>query len=42
MAVETLVSETLSLLAVTFITENSLLAAGQDCFTVLFTYDNAE
>ncbi|GAB1290465.1 Actin-related protein 2/3 complex subunit 1B [Apodemus speciosus] len=41
MAVATLASETLPLLAVTFITENSLVAAGHDCFPVLFTYDNA-
>lgn len=41
MAVTTLASETLPLLAVTFITENSLVAAGHDCFPVLFTYDGA-
>uniref|UniRef100_A0ABK0M5J3 Actin-related protein 2/3 complex subunit n=1 Tax=Rattus norvegicus TaxID=10116 RepID=A0ABK0M5J3_RAT len=41
MAVATLASETLPLLAITFITENSLVAAGHDCFPVLFTYDNA-
>lgn len=39
--VTTLASETLPLLAVTFITENSLVAAGHDCFPVLFTYDGA-
>ncbi|KAK2116039.1 Actin- protein 2/3 complex subunit 1B [Saguinus oedipus] len=36
MAVATVASETLPL---TFITENSLVAAGHDCFLVLFTYD---
>lgn len=41
MAVATLASETLPLLAVTFITESSLVAAGHDCFPVLFTYDSA-
>ncbi|XP_019827181.2 actin-related protein 2/3 complex subunit 1B [Bos indicus] len=41
MAVATLASETLPLLAVTFITENSLVAEGHDCFPVLFTYDSA-
>ncbi|XP_054938684.1 actin-related protein 2/3 complex subunit 1B isoform X1 [Physeter macrocephalus] len=41
MAVATLASETLPLLALTFITENSLVAAGHDCFPVLFTYDSA-
>ncbi|KAK2082257.1 Actin- protein 2/3 complex subunit 1B-B [Saguinus oedipus] len=41
MAVETLASETLPLLALTFITDNSLVAAGHDCFPVLFTYDVA-
>nr|XP_058892784.1 actin-related protein 2/3 complex subunit 1B isoform X1 [Kogia breviceps]XP_058892785.1 actin-related protein 2/3 complex subunit 1B isoform X1 [Kogia breviceps] len=41
MAVATLASETLPLLALTFITENSLVAAGHDCFPVLFTYDGA-
>uniref|UniRef100_A0A8B9Y6P0 Actin-related protein 2/3 complex subunit n=1 Tax=Bos mutus grunniens TaxID=30521 RepID=A0A8B9Y6P0_BOSMU len=41
MAVATLASETLPLLAVTFIMENSLVAAGHDCFPVLFTYDSA-
>uniref|UniRef100_A0A8C0S2J1 Actin related protein 2/3 complex subunit 1A n=1 Tax=Canis lupus familiaris TaxID=9615 RepID=A0A8C0S2J1_CANLF len=40
MAVATLASETLPLLALTFITENSLVAAGHDCFPVLFTYDS--
>nr|XP_021535717.1 actin-related protein 2/3 complex subunit 1B [Neomonachus schauinslandi] len=39
MAVATLASETLPLLALTFITDNSLVAAGHDCFPVLFTYD---
>lgn len=37
-AMETLASETLPLLALTFITENSLVAAGHDSFLVLFTY----
>ncbi|KAK2109072.1 Actin- protein 2/3 complex subunit 1B [Saguinus oedipus] len=41
MAVATLASETLLLLALTFITDNSLVAAGHDCFPVLFTYDAA-
>uniref|UniRef100_A0A7N9C9T4 Actin related protein 2/3 complex subunit 1B n=1 Tax=Macaca fascicularis TaxID=9541 RepID=A0A7N9C9T4_MACFA len=41
MAVATLASETLPLLALTFITDNSLVAAGHDCFPVLFTYDAA-
>ncbi|KAL1783992.1 actin-related protein 2/3 complex subunit 1B [Sigmodon hispidus] len=40
MVVATLASETL-LLAITFITENSLMAAGHDCFPVLFIYDSA-
>uniref|UniRef100_A0A2K5DXN2 Actin-related protein 2/3 complex subunit n=1 Tax=Aotus nancymaae TaxID=37293 RepID=A0A2K5DXN2_AOTNA len=35
MAVATLASETLLLLALTFITDNSLVAAGHDCFPVL-------
>uniref|UniRef100_A0A8C0N6W0 Uncharacterized protein n=1 Tax=Canis lupus familiaris TaxID=9615 RepID=A0A8C0N6W0_CANLF len=39
-AVATLASETLPLLALTFITENSLVAAGHDCFPALFTYDS--
>ncbi|KAK7168056.1 hypothetical protein R3I94_002185 [Phoxinus phoxinus] len=33
-------SETLPLLCVTFITENSLVAAGHDCYPVLFVYDS--
>uniref|UniRef100_A0A2R8PAZ5 Actin-related protein 2/3 complex subunit n=1 Tax=Callithrix jacchus TaxID=9483 RepID=A0A2R8PAZ5_CALJA len=41
MAVATLASETLLLLALTFITDNSLVAAGHDCFPVLFTYNAA-
>ncbi|ERE65923.1 actin-related protein 2/3 complex subunit 1B [Cricetulus griseus] len=41
MAVATLASETLPFLAITFITENSLVAAGHNCFPVLFTYDSA-
>jgi actin related protein 2/3 complex subunit 1A/1B len=41
MALATLASETLPLLAVIFITENSLVAAGHDCFPVLFAYDSA-
>lgn len=40
-AMEILASETLLLLALTFITENSLVAAGHDSFLVLFTYDVA-
>uniref|UniRef100_A0A8C9X2K3 Actin-related protein 2/3 complex subunit n=1 Tax=Sander lucioperca TaxID=283035 RepID=A0A8C9X2K3_SANLU len=35
-------SETLPLLCVTFITENSLVAAGHDCYPVLFVYDSAK
>uniref|UniRef100_A0A8D2ZCX3 Actin-related protein 2/3 complex subunit 1B n=1 Tax=Scophthalmus maximus TaxID=52904 RepID=A0A8D2ZCX3_SCOMX len=35
-------SETLPLLCVTFITENSLVAAGHDCCPVLFVYDGAK
>ncbi|KTG04178.1 hypothetical protein cypCar_00006333 [Cyprinus carpio] len=35
-----LTSETLPLLCVTFITENSLVAAGHDCYPVLFVYDS--
>ncbi|KAJ8001357.1 hypothetical protein DPEC_G00168690 [Dallia pectoralis] len=35
-------SETLPLLCVTFITENSLVAAGHDCYPVLFVYDGAK
>ena len=40
-SVATLASETLPLLAITFITENSLVEEGHDCFPVLFTYDSA-
>lgn len=36
-----LTSETLPLLTITLITENSLMAAGHNCFLVLFPYDNA-
>ncbi|XP_007904323.1 actin-related protein 2/3 complex subunit 1B [Callorhinchus milii] len=32
-------SQSLPLLALTFITENSLVAAGHDCYPALFTYD---
>ncbi|NXU56282.1 ARC1B protein, partial [Turnix velox] len=39
MAVASLCTETLPLLAVTFITENSLVAAGHDCCPMLFTYE---
>ncbi|XP_028977984.1 actin-related protein 2/3 complex subunit 1B [Esox lucius] len=35
-------SETLPLLCVTFITENSIVAAGHDCYPVLFVYDGAK
>ncbi|KAK2114164.1 Actin- protein 2/3 complex subunit 1B [Saguinus oedipus] len=41
MAVATLASETLPLLVLTFITDNSLVAASHDCFPVLFTYKAA-
>ncbi|XP_061080557.1 actin-related protein 2/3 complex subunit 1B [Conger conger] len=37
--INSLSSETLPLLCVTFITENSLVAAGHDCYPVLFVYD---
>ncbi|TSK31296.1 Actin-related protein 2/3 complex subunit 1B [Bagarius yarrelli] len=37
--ITSLASETLPLLCVTFITENSLVAAGHDCYPVLFVYD---
>ncbi|XP_049428956.1 actin-related protein 2/3 complex subunit 1B [Epinephelus fuscoguttatus] len=40
--VNSLSSETLPLLCVTFITENSLVAAGHDCYPVLFVYDGAK
>uniref|UniRef100_A0A8C9EUN5 Actin-related protein 2/3 complex subunit n=1 Tax=Pavo cristatus TaxID=9049 RepID=A0A8C9EUN5_PAVCR len=39
MAVASLCTETLPLLAVTFITESSLVAAGHDCYPMLFTYE---
>ncbi|XP_032638853.1 actin-related protein 2/3 complex subunit 1B [Chelonoidis abingdonii] len=42
MAVASLSVETLPLLAVTFITENSLVAAGHDCYPMLFTYDESQ
>uniref|UniRef100_A0AAZ3PRN4 Actin-related protein 2/3 complex subunit n=1 Tax=Oncorhynchus tshawytscha TaxID=74940 RepID=A0AAZ3PRN4_ONCTS len=35
-------SETLPLLCVSFITENSLVAAGHDCYPVLFVYDGTK
>uniref|UniRef100_A0AAZ3Q5P5 Actin-related protein 2/3 complex subunit n=1 Tax=Oncorhynchus tshawytscha TaxID=74940 RepID=A0AAZ3Q5P5_ONCTS len=38
----TLSSETLPLLCVSFITENSLVAAGHDCYPVLFVYDGTK
>ncbi|KAE8300414.1 hypothetical protein D5F01_LYC00552 [Larimichthys crocea] len=40
--VNSLSSETLPLLCVTFITESSLVAAGHDCYPVLFVYDSAK
>ncbi|TWW58881.1 Actin-related protein 2/3 complex subunit 1A SOP2-like protein [Takifugu flavidus] len=40
--VTSLSSETLPLLCVTFITENSLVAAGHDCFPLLFVYDGTK
>ncbi|MED6291231.1 Actin- protein 2/3 complex subunit 1B-A, partial [Characodon lateralis] len=40
--VASLSSVTLPLLCVTFITENSLVAAGHDCYPVLFVYDGAK
>ncbi|KAG9343011.1 hypothetical protein JZ751_015229 [Albula glossodonta] len=40
--VTSLSSETLPLLCVTFITENSLVAAGHDCYPVLFVFDAAK
>uniref|UniRef100_A0A3B5R4L9 Actin related protein 2/3 complex, subunit 1B n=1 Tax=Xiphophorus maculatus TaxID=8083 RepID=A0A3B5R4L9_XIPMA len=39
--VSSLSSETLPLLCVTFITENSLVAAGHDCYPMLYVYDGA-
>ncbi|XP_018427354.1 PREDICTED: actin-related protein 2/3 complex subunit 1B [Nanorana parkeri] len=39
MRVATLTTDTLPLLCLTFITENSLVAAGHDCYPMLFTYD---
>eukprot|EP00063_Salmo_salar_P010588 XP_013985423.1 PREDICTED: actin-related protein 2/3 complex subunit 1B-like isoform X2 [Salmo salar] len=40
--ISSLSSETLPLLCVSFITENSLVAAGHDCYPVLFVYDGAK
>uniref|UniRef100_A0A3B3CNX2 Actin related protein 2/3 complex, subunit 1B n=1 Tax=Oryzias melastigma TaxID=30732 RepID=A0A3B3CNX2_ORYME len=40
--VNSLSSEALPLLCVTFITENSIVAAGHDCYPVLFVYDGAK
>ncbi|XP_051570818.1 actin-related protein 2/3 complex subunit 1B-B-like, partial [Myxocyprinus asiaticus] len=34
--------ETLTILCVTFITEISLVAAGHDCYPVLFVYDSSK
>ncbi|KAG8145705.1 hypothetical protein E2320_012206, partial [Naja naja] len=42
MAVVCLSTETLPLLAVTFITENSLVAAGHDCYPMLFMYNEQQ
>uniref|UniRef100_A0A674GXK4 Actin related protein 2/3 complex subunit 1B n=1 Tax=Taeniopygia guttata TaxID=59729 RepID=A0A674GXK4_TAEGU len=42
MAVASLCTETLPLLAVTFITESSLVAAGHDCCPMLFTYEESQ
>ncbi|XP_035757238.1 actin-related protein 2/3 complex subunit 1B-like [Egretta garzetta] len=41
-SVASLCTETLPLLAVTFITENSLVAAGHDCYPMLFTYEESQ
>ncbi|EOB02167.1 Actin-related protein 2/3 complex subunit 1B, partial [Anas platyrhynchos] len=41
-SVASLCTETLPLLAVTFITENSLVAAGHDCYPMLFTYEEGQ
>ncbi|KAK6301164.1 hypothetical protein J4Q44_G00292620 [Coregonus suidteri] len=40
--ISSLISETLPLLCVSFITENSLVAAGHDCYPVLFVFDGAK
>ncbi|XP_005992376.1 actin-related protein 2/3 complex subunit 1B-B [Latimeria chalumnae] len=40
MAVTSLKTDMLPLLTVTFITENSMVAAGHDCCPMLFTYDS--
>uniref|UniRef100_A0AAZ3SLQ1 Actin-related protein 2/3 complex subunit n=1 Tax=Oncorhynchus tshawytscha TaxID=74940 RepID=A0AAZ3SLQ1_ONCTS len=40
--ISSLSSETLPLLCVSFITENSLVAAGHDCYPVLFVYDGTK
>ncbi|XP_043567853.1 actin-related protein 2/3 complex subunit 1B-like [Chiloscyllium plagiosum] len=40
--IATLDTASLPLLTVTFITENSLVAAGHDCYPVLFTYDSSK
>nr|XP_040042237.1 actin-related protein 2/3 complex subunit 1B-B-like [Gasterosteus aculeatus aculeatus]XP_040042238.1 actin-related protein 2/3 complex subunit 1B-B-like [Gasterosteus aculeatus aculeatus]XP_040042239.1 actin-related protein 2/3 complex subunit 1B-B-like [Gasterosteus aculeatus aculeatus] len=40
--VNSLRSESLPLLCVTFITENSIVAAGHDCYPVLFVYNGAQ
>ncbi|NWX89645.1 ARC1B protein, partial [Nothoprocta pentlandii] len=41
-SVASLCTETLPLLAVTFITESSLVAAGHDCCPMLFTYEEGQ
>ncbi|KAG2456147.1 ARC1B protein, partial [Polypterus senegalus] len=40
--ISSLSSESLPLLSIVFITENSLVAAGHDCYPVLFTYNEAK
>uniref|UniRef100_A0A8C5FNR2 Actin-related protein 2/3 complex subunit n=1 Tax=Gadus morhua TaxID=8049 RepID=A0A8C5FNR2_GADMO len=40
--ISSLRSDNLPLLCVTFITENSIVAAGHDCYPVLFVYDGAK
>nr|DBA20168.1 TPA: hypothetical protein GDO54_015887 [Pyxicephalus adspersus] len=42
MRVTTLTTDTLPLLCLTFITENSLVAAGHDCYPMLFTFDKEQ
>ncbi|KAE8579999.1 hypothetical protein XENTR_v10024264 [Xenopus tropicalis] len=42
MRVTTSITDTLPLLCLTFITENSLVAAGHDCYPVLYSYVEAQ